>query len=321
LNDGLTRVTAIAGSLYMTSTVDISLSCATPSLDVKLPNSVALAHVQPGTKLLAQVLVTDGSPTGPVVAGLHYSLFKAKVAGVDAPVVSGGYIQEQYWLIIKAPNGLPDGTYALEVMLQSPAGGAPLASDTNLDSIVYSSGKVDHVLVIDRSGSMGYGTHPRLPAAQDAARFYVDITRQDDGLAIVPYNENVAPAPFVLASVSPLLRAAAKQYIGGLSAGGSTSIGDGLQEAVNQRSGSPTGNPACSFVLLSDGMENAPLYWSNVKAAVKASGCPVTAIAFGPESNETLMQDIAAATGGPMLYNDVSVSVQSVQTGPLAVSP
>lgn len=321
LNDGLTRVTAIAGSLYLTSEVDISLGCASPTLDVKLPNSGAVAHVQPGSKLLAQVLVTDGSPSGPVVAGLHYEFFRAKVGGVDAAVVTGGFVQEQYWLIIKAPDSLADGTYSLEVILQAPSSGVPLASDTNLDSVVYSSGKVDHVLVIDRSGSMGYGAVPRLPAAKDAARFYVDITRQGDGLAIVPYNENVAPAPFALGSVTPLLRAAAKEYISGLSAGGWTSIGDGLQEAVNQRASSPTGNPVCSFVLLSDGMENKPLYWDNVQAAVKASGCPVTAIAFGPESNETLMQGIANATGGPMLYNDVSVSAQALAPGLLAVPP
>ena len=43
---------------------------------------------------------------------------------------------------------------------------------------------------------------------------------------------------------------------------------------------------------------------------VLETGCPVTTIAFGPESDETLMQDIATATGGLYFYNDVYVSAR-----------
>ena len=92
---------------------------------------------------------------------------------------------------------------------------------------------------------------------------------------------------------------------------GWTSIGDGLDEALNQLASSPTENSLCSFVLLSDGMENSSLYWADVSGAVIASGCPVTAIAFGPESDETLMQQIATDTGGLYFYNDVYVSTLS----------
>jgi len=60
-------------------------------------------------------------------------------------------------------------------------------------------------------------------------------------------------------------------------------------------------------------MENSSLYWSQVITDVVDTGCPVTSIAFGPDSNETLMQDIATETGGLMYYNDVFVSSPATQ--------
>jgi hypothetical protein len=306
LNDGITKVVAILGSLENSSQIDLTLECADPVLEIKMPNSEAVARVQPTTKFLAQVLVTDGAG-GPVVGGLSNSDFTATVDGVVAPVAGGGFIQEQYWLLLQAPRR-DDGLYDLEVTLEEPGSGTPLASDTSRESVLYTADLVDQVLVIDRSGSMGSGTPTRLSAAQDAASFYVDVTRDDDGLAVVPYNHDVNPSPYNMALVDSSVRTAAKIYIDGLSDSGLTSIGDGLDEALNQISTSPTGNPLCSMVLLSDGMENSSLYWTDVMSDVVDSGCPVATIAFGPESNETLMQEIATETGGLYFYNDVYVS-------------
>ncbi|MGD9145767.1 MAG: VWA domain-containing protein [Anaerolineae bacterium] len=320
LNDGITKVVAILGSLDNSSTVDLTLSCAQPVLDIKLPNSVAVAMAQPNSKFLVQVLVTNGAPDAPVVAGLTTGDFAATVGGVNAPVVGGGFVQEQYWLVVQAPASLSDSLYDLEITLDLPTGTDP--ADTNADSVLYSDALIDQVLVIDRSGSMGYGTYPRFPAAQDAASFYVDVTRDDDGLAVVPYHTDVFPAPFDMAVVDSSVRTNAKIYINDLDTGNATSIGDGLHEAVSQVAGSPTANALCSYVLLSDGMENTSLYWSDVVSDVVDSGCPVTAIAFGPESDETLMQDIATATGGAYYYNDVHPStLAGADASPVATDP
>jgi hypothetical protein len=320
LNDGVTKVVAVVGSLDNSSQVDVTLECADPEIDIKLPNTGAPAQVQSSTKFLAQVLVTNGSPTGPVVAGLTNSDFRARVGGVDAAVTGGGFIQEQYWLVIRAPAGLADGTYELEIMLEEPGTSTVIDTDTEFGAILYTTDLVDHVLVIDRSGSMGTPIEPtndKLAAAKDAASFYVDITRNNDGLAVVAYNHNVDPTPFAMQTVNATVRTSAKNYInnwatGGIFPDGATSIGDGLYEARTQRVGSGTGNPLCSFVLLSDGMENSERKWNTganpVKTDVQATGCPVTAIAFGPASNETLMQTIAQDTGGLSFYNDVYVS-------------
>jgi hypothetical protein len=313
-NDGITRVVAIAGAQGNSAQVDVSISCADPVIDIQMPNSGAPAYVGPHDnpdKFLVQLFVTNGSSSGPVVAGLQPDNFDVEVGGEAATIVAGSFIQEQYWLVVEAPDQSADGSYDLTVSLSSGGTG-----DTEADSIVYDPELSDHVLVIDRSGSMGYGSEPRLPAAQDAAAFYVDITRDGDGLAVVPYNENVAPSPFGMSPVNNTVRNNAKSYIyNQLTAGGLTSIGDGLDQAVDQRNATPTGNPRCSFVLLSDGMENASQYWADVRSDVIDSGCPVTSVAFGPESSEPLMQEIATDTGGIFFFSDVYVSTTSSTFG------
>jgi hypothetical protein len=312
LNDGITAVAAIVGGLENFVQVDVNFACVVPELEIKIPNSTAVAYVGPYNDpglFLAQILVTSGSPTVPVVAGLTYEDFQVNVNGEEAPVDGGGFIQEQYWLVIEAPDQLSNGTYDLEVELEPPGSGIPIASDTSPGSVVYDDDLGDHVIVIDRSYSMN--DNNKLVAAQDAASFYVDVTLDGDGLAVVPFKENVVDV-FPMESVDSDVRDKAKEFIDLLSPSGSTSIGDGLNEAVNQRAGSPTGNSRCGFTLLSDGMENASLYWADVMTDTIDTGCPVTAIAFGPESDETLMQEIATATGGDYFYNDVFVSSSSL---------
>ena len=310
LNDGITQIVAIIGGQNSSAQVDITLSCANPSLQIKLPNSTAVAYAGTNTtpaKILAQVLVTNAAlPGSPVVTGLTNANFSAEVNGVAAPVTGGGFIQEQYWLVLQAPIQSSNGTYDLTVSLQS-TGGSPLASATNPNSVVYTSDLNDQMLVIDRSGSMGYDD--KMPAAREAADLYVDITQDKDGLGVIGFDHQLnPPVPFPLQEVNPGARTAAHTFITGLTPAGMTSIGAGLQEAINQRKSTPTNNPRCSIVLLSDGMENYPPMYASVKGDLQALGCPVTTIALGPASDETLLQQIATDNGGLFFYNDVFIS-------------
>ncbi len=318
-NDGITRVIVVAGATNNSAQADITIQCLDPVIDIRMPNSGAVAQVGPFDgpgKFLAQVLVTNGDPKGPVVAGLTVNDFKAQVNGVNALITAGGFIQEQYWLVIQAPNQAANGTYDLEIRLEESGTATTIATDTNAASVQYTPDNVDQVLVVDRSGSMSADS--KMQAARDAANFYVDITRNNDGLSVVPFDHNVNPAPFNMQAVDLFVRNDAHNFINALSPGGATSIGDGMNEAVNQRNGSPTGNPLCSYVLLSDGMENSSLYWSDVAAAVQATNCPVSTIAFGSAADETLMEQIATATGGAFFYNDVYVSSLSAASADAA---
>lgn len=309
LNDGVTTIAAIAGSLGSSSQVDVELSCSDPILDIKQPNQMAPEYVgghADGDKFLVQVLVST-TVGGPIVAGLTANDFAVRVGAHNATVVGGGQVEHQYFLQAIAPDPGSNGPYDLHVDLEESGTSTVIASDTEIEAIVYDATDEDNVYVVDRSGSMGWYDPTPWSALVDAFKLAVDTTNSSEGIAVVAFESNVNPAPFGMQFATLPVRNNAKTYIDGISPGGGTSIGDGMGEGAAQRTGSPTGNTRCRYVLLSDGEQNQPDYWADVVANVQATGCPVMAIAFGPGANETLMQQIATDTGGSYYYNDVYV--------------
>lgn len=308
LNDGVTRIVAIIGGQSNSATVDVELGCADPVVDIELPNTLAPAYVGAAGSpddIVVQVSVTDGSPTGPVVGGLTNADFKVEVGGTPALVTGGGFVQEEYFLLVNTPTQGSNGPYDLEVFLEEPGTTTVIASDMESEAVIYDMTDTDHIIVTDVSGSMG--ADGKMQAAKNAADLFIDASNSSEGLGLVSYNHDVVSTLGVQFATLPH-RNDAHDEVDGYFASGATSIGDGLDEAVTLLGGSPTGNARCQFTLLSDGMENSSLFWSDVQASVEATDCPVMTIAFGQASSELLMQDIATATGGAAYYNDVFVS-------------
>jgi Mg-chelatase subunit ChlD len=308
INNGITKVVAIIGGQSSSATVNVELSCSTPVIDIELPNQLAPDYVGPFNSpddIIVQVSVTDGSPTGPIVSGLANADFKVEVGGLPSLVVGGGFVQEEYFLRVDTPNQTANGPYDLEVFLEEPGTTNVVASDLEEEAVIYDATETDHVIITDVSGSMGYDS--KLTAAKAAANLFIDATNSSEGLGLVSYNHDVVDTLAIEFATVPY-RTTAKTEVSSYVADGATSIGDGLNGAVNLLSASTTGNPRCQFTLLSDGMENFSDFWSDVQADVVDTGCPVMSIAFGPASNELLMQQIATATGGASYYNDVYVS-------------
>ena len=90
-----------------------------------------------------------------ITLGAKLEILDRDTEGLGLALTGGGFILEQYWLVVRAPAGLADGLYDLEIMLEEPGSSTVVANDTEFSSVEYTSDKVDHVLVIDRSGSMG----------------------------------------------------------------------------------------------------------------------------------------------------------------------
>jgi Mg-chelatase subunit ChlD len=317
LNNGITKVVAIIGGRSSSATVDIELSCSTPLIDIELPNQLAPAYVggfATPDNIIVQVSVTDGSLTGPIVSGLANSDFKVEIGGLPALVLGGGFVQDEYFLRVDTPVQAANGPYDLEVFLEEPGTSTVIASDLEPEAVVYDATETDHVIITDVSGSMGqYG---KLVAAKDAAKLYIDAANSSEGLGLVSYDQDVVDTLAIEFGTLPH-RTEAHTQVNSYIPLGATSIGDGLNEAVTLLGSSPTGNARCQFTLLSDGMQNMPSYWADVEAAVVGTGCPVMSIAFGPDSNELLMQEIADATGGESYYNDVYyISPQSPNQDP-----
>jgi len=163
------------------------------------------------------------------------------------------------------------------------------------------------MLVVDRSGSMSApaGTgNTKMEEARDAASLFIELIRAGGGneLGLVSYS-TVASLDFGLADVTAgnkLTLIGPAPYVtgivGGLSPGGNTSIGDGLDAARLEY-------PAPSLIqrtilLLTDGLQNTPPSIETVEPSL--AGIELHAIGFGTEANlnGTLLNTLAQNHGG-----------------------
>lgn len=309
---GLGRVVAAVTGLDQTGTVNVGWGCVQPTLQITRPTTAAFEIVglpSAPRRFITQVKVTG--PSGEPIAGLQPNAFSVGVirptggTPMTATVVQGAYVQDTYWLLVQAPNAaagaVAGGFHDLRVSL----GGS--VSDTENDSLLYADRSVDSITVLDRSGSML--DSDKIAAAKNAATLLNDSLASNDQGGYVSFNED-ATLDRALAPMTGAQRAAIAGSVNGAVAAGATSIGDGMQTAAADHDARRDPTHACGFTLLSDGYENTPAYWAAVRAAVVDNGCPIHAIALGPEANEPLMQQISASVpGGSYDYADVGGSV------------
>jgi von Willebrand factor type A domain len=311
-----TRLVAVVTGQNDAANFNYTFACGSPKLEIIEPTNIKPAYVgelNAPDRFLIRLNVSGPTELGtPSVEGLEPSDFQVFVgspsnAADQATVVSGAYVQGQYWLVAQAPTkpAGPD-TFPLFVKL------GDLASDAKQNAVIYQKLVLDQVLVIDRSGSMlGPATSPKIAAARNAASLYVDAARSDDKIGVVSFSgDNVEPNDDAtlnaqLKDVTDVNRANAKAAILGIVANGMTSIGDGMQKGANEFPvrGSAIGEDW--LVLMSDGMENEAAFWDNVRPAIQAAGIRVNTIALGPNTDQALLQSIANQTNGTYYYVDV----------------
>ncbi len=158
-------------------------------------------------------------------------------------------------------------------------------------------------LSIDRSGSMG---GEKIIAARSASSLFVALTPKRNKVAVTSYN-NYAQTNFPIQSIDGLgTRLDAINAIGTINAGGGTSIGSGLDEALEQVLQETT--PVQAILLLSDGRENTSPMAEDILPKVIASDVVVHTIALGSDADQTLMKDIANQTDGRYLFINISQS-------------
>ena len=149
----------------------------------------------------------------------------------------------------------------------------------------------DVMIVFDRSGSMSEnagGALTKMREAQDAAAMFVQMVRASGGnrVGLVSFSTsaslNFALAPVTPASKNTLIGAApfTGGMVGGLTTGGTTSIGGGLDAARSQLT--PAGTNPRAILLLTDGMENQPPL-SNAIAPL-LSGIKLNIVGYGTEA-------------------------------------
>jgi V8-like Glu-specific endopeptidase len=155
---------------------------------------------------------------------------------------------------------------------------------------------VDVVVVLDRSGSMALPSfnspNTKMQDAQAAAALFISLLRTGAGhrVGLVSFS-TAAAADFALAAVDAATKnslvgpvpPATAGLVGGLGAGGMTTIGGGLQTAAGTfpMPGPQTNSRA--VVLMTDGLENTPPMIAMAEQAL--ANTVLNIVGFGTEAN------------------------------------
>lgn len=153
------------------------------------------------------------------------------------------------------------------------------------------------VQVVDKSGSMisfGYVDATRANAAR-----LVDLMSLNDSTGIVSFSTAAATELPLTVINSSGSYATARAAATGISFGGTTSVGAGLQLGFSLLP--PPGIPR-SLVLLSDGFQNTAPMADTVLASAPPN-VPVHTVALGMASDQVLLQHIATVTGGNYYFS------------------
>lgn len=238
------------------------------------------------TKLLIRILK-------PAV-GLNAADFAVTIGGGNANIITLYEGRTEYVLEVMAPPQPANGTFDLEVTVSG-------NSETQSDAVSYDdSNDVDVMLVIDRSGSMDYGFYgpfSYIEPAKIAAQQFVDLMFDGSQIGVASFATS-ASLDFDLTPITSGTRGQAKDAIDRLVASGSTSIGDGLQVGQYELTTEGIATHPWAMVLLSDGEENTAPFVADVLPDIVSTKTVVHTIALGEYSDEELMLDIAAHTGG-----------------------
>ena len=167
--------------------------------------------------------------------------------------------------------------------------------DSNFQ-IVYMGDNVV-VLVINKAGSMGTGTSPKIDAAKSAAKQFVDLMNIGDSVAVVTFDT----AAFTLVNVTSLTNQAArdgvKAKISAISTGGDSNYSDGLSQAWSLLSAPALVNNTRYVVFLSDSGCDTGTCPPDVKSFADSS-IPIHTIGLGNEKAKNQLSVISKATGG-----------------------
>jgi len=154
-------------------------------------------------------------------------------------------------------------------------------------------------------------TGDKLTEAKYGADWWADNAVVGDKLGIVSFATSASVAYALHAIAGDPDRANAQTAIGGIAAGGQTSIGGGLRTALNQITGAGARAATQVVVLLTDGLHNNGESPSAVLPDLIANGVRVYTIGVGTDIDAALLQNIAHATGGTFYRIDPSGSVSA----------
>lgn len=225
-------------------------------------------------------------------------------------------------------SGLFDMAGRFVGVLSSGQGGpfAPLPADRNPDCFISYAASSDILndiegdttpsvardvmLVLDRSGSMSQITDTgltKLQEAKNAAALFIQLTRTEgtDQIGLVTFS-STASSVFDLNDVNPANKDTligdtapfTNGIVGGITAGGNTSIGAGISVARDQMNLNGIGENRRTIFLLTDGLQNTNPLVETVEGSILNTD--IFAVGYGSEAglNGTLLTQLAENHNG-----------------------
>lgn len=276
-------------------------------------------------------VLTPSGGSSPSVRGIDVTKLNVYLIGkkaYTAKIINSSYVDGEYWLVIQAPkmDATEGDLFDLQVCVCRDSAGTCQYAASSSKSVVYGKFVRNQVIVLDRSGSMGWYGGIKFDAAQNAARLAVDAGSDSDRMGVVTFwgwsdNDRECEEEATLVSDllalksnrSTLINAIEVITIGG-SDDGWTALGDGLILAAQKLLANQQLHKydEDAILLLSDGLPNRRLYWetdnSSCSNASKVSdefastgkyaGFKIYTEGFGPDADMGLLTRIAKATGG-----------------------
>ncbi|MBU1737430.1 MAG: VWA domain-containing protein, partial [Proteobacteria bacterium] len=228
---------------------------------------------------------SDGKIKIPVIQPVKMTPVKVK-AGQGIVTLSGNMVQNKV-----VYNG--NGEVGLELTMT--------AADVS-PVIAANGGKVDMVLVLDRSGSM---QGDKINDARRAMLDLIDRMTEGDRLGIVSYANN-AGVDFPLQNMTPANRERMKMAVSQIEAGGGTNLGEGLQLGLSLLERAVRSGNQNRLVLISDGLANQGITDPSELGRIAGRGATAervtSTVGVGNDFNEILMTSLADHGTGKYYY-------------------
>ncbi|MEO5825125.1 MAG: vWA domain-containing protein [Gemmatimonadales bacterium] len=256
---------------------------------------------------------TGAGPVGP------FAILHPPSGAVIAQHGANIFAESRIWLSFTAgAAGVPvtDGS----VTFECPENGKEFTFVLKANAI--SRPTVAVMMALDQSGSMAWaaGTSgaTRMEVLKDAARKFMELIQQDNGVGLIRFDHNsysvndpVYPGLAVTKITSNNMfdvgRVAAINAVNNhnTNPAGNTSVGDGVDRARQVLNALPAGGyDDKALILLTDGLENEPLWIADVAGAIDSR---TFAIGLGSEGqvNTAALRALANGSGGNLLLTGV----------------
>jgi hypothetical protein len=255
----------------------------------------AVFHVRAGSTIHLEVVPNTG-PNPP------YSLTALGSSVTHVPPVDNApYDEVRLWFAFTgaaAPGASPNGGVQIRCVETNEVFTITLTANT------VARPTTGVVFCLDKSGSMSQPTGTggtRMQLLHEAAARCVELIRDGSGAGVVSFDHDAYPGePLAAFQAANTHRADVVTAVNGLTPGGATSIGDGVELARTTLNAGAASFDGHAIVVLTDGLENQPKSLDQVSGSIDSRTFAI-GLGTAQQVSTAALTKIAQNTGGYIL--------------------